>query len=88
MNTEHSSRFLNRSSILKLLSNEELAGVSRAESGPPLSVGEEYLDLGALDQGVRRADGEPIAMRRVLPKKAVREATWAAILAQLEIMAM
>lgn len=88
MKTDHSSRFVNRSSILKLLTNEELAGVSTAESGPQLAAGDEYLDLGALDQGVQRADGARIAMRRVLPRKAVSDATWAAILAQLDIMAM
>lgn len=88
MNTEHSSRYLNRSSILKLLSNEELDRVSRSEAGQVLEIGEEYLDLGELAEGVRRADGTPISMRRVLPKRSVSETTWTEILAQLQIMAM
>ena len=44
-----------RETILKMLSSEEVARVSTAESASRLSEGEEYLDLEHLDQGVQRA---------------------------------
>lgn len=72
-----------RDSILKLLSDDEVAGVSTAETAPRLSDGDEYLDLEQLDQGVRRARGTATPMGRVLPRKAVHESTWRKILTRL-----
>jgi hypothetical protein len=49
-----------------------------------LEEGDEYVDLGHLEHGVRRAEGRPrIPMGRVLPRKAVRDATWIKIVEQL-----
>ncbi len=73
-----------RESILKLLSNEEIARVSTAESASRLREGEEYLDLEHLDQGVQRAQSATkVAMGQVLPRSAVGVETWSKILAQL-----
>lgn len=75
---------VSRDTILKLLSNEEIARVSTAEAASALAEGEEYLDLEHLDQGVERAKASTkVTMGQVLPRSAVREETWRKILAQL-----
>jgi hypothetical protein len=81
--TNERSSYAARDRILELLSDEEVASVSTAESQVRLSDGDEYLDLEQLDQGVRRAHGQTTPMGRVLPRKAVRAATWTKILTQL-----
>jgi hypothetical protein len=73
-----------RDAILSLLSDDEVAGVSTAETAPRLSDGDEYLDLGQLDQGVRTASGNTMPMGRVLPRKAVQDRTWREILTHLQ----
>ena len=73
-----------RNSILSLLSDEEVARVSTAETAPRLIVGDEYIDLGKLEQGVRRVVGTAAPLGRVLPRKAVHENTWSKIVTQLE----
>ena len=75
--------FATRDSILKLLSDDEIRRVSAAEAAPKMAVGDEYLEIDRLDKGVRKASGMPMAMARVLPRKAVAESTWTTILAQL-----
>ena len=74
-----------RDSILKLLSDEENARVSTAETASGLIEGEEYLDLEDLDQGVQRAKASTAKakMGHVLPRSAVSEETWGKILVQL-----
>ena len=81
--THTQTDLITRDAILSLLSDDEVAGVSTAETAPQLSEGDEYLDLGQLDQGVRRAHGTATPMGRVLPRKAVHETTWGKILTQL-----
>ncbi len=83
MQTDHRKTYVTRETILKLLSDDEIARVSTAETAPSLAVGDEYVDLEHLDDGVRRASGTVAPMARLLPKKAVQEATWAKILQQL-----
>jgi hypothetical protein len=73
---------MTRDNLLKMLSDDEVASVSSAESAAKLNEGDEYLDLDHLDQGVRKADGVNAKMGRVLPKKAVQEKTWTKIMAQ------
>jgi len=67
-----------RDQILKLLSKEELARVSTEEVQARLADGDEYIDLAAPRNGVRRVHG---AMQRtlgkVLPRSAVSPETWA-----------
>ena len=69
--------------MLKLLSDEEAASVSTAETAERLDDGDEYVDLGHLEHGVRRAREPRAPMGRVLPRKAVRESTWLKIVEQL-----
>jgi len=76
-----------RDAILGLLSDEEVARVSTAETAPRLAVGDEFLDLEQLDLGVRRAPAMTAPMGQVLPRKAVHERTWTKILAQLALPA-
>lgn len=72
-----------KSRILQLLSDDDVARVSRAESEPRLNDGDEYLDLERLEQGVRRAAGASPSASHLLPRKTVRENTWRMILTQL-----
>ena len=73
-----------REAILMLLSDEEVARVSDAESMKSLPLGEEYLDLEHLDLGVRRGLLAKVAMHDLLPRRAVHEQTWSRILKRLE----
>jgi hypothetical protein len=78
-----STSYTTRESILNLLSDDEVASVSTAETAPGLLDAEEYLDLERLEEGVQRAKGTTPVMGRVLPRKAVHDATWAKILTQV-----
>ena len=84
MKNDKRSEYITRDSILNLLSDDETASVSTAETAAHLSDGDEYLDLEQLNQGVQRAPGTATPMGRVLPKKAVHANTWSKILTQLE----
>jgi hypothetical protein len=46
--------------------------------------GDEYLDLTQLERGVRLAAGTSIPFGNVLPRRAVRDATWSKVLTELE----
>jgi hypothetical protein len=83
MNTDKRTAYVTRDAILQLLSDDEIATVSTAETAPRLLAGEEYVDLEHLDDGVRRAGGTNAPMGRLLLKKAVHEATWTKILTKL-----
>ena len=75
---------ISRDTILGFLSDDEVASVSTSETAATLADGEEYLDLQALAEGVKRARGTAtLAMGHVLPRKAVQKETWAKILAEL-----
>jgi hypothetical protein len=82
MKNAQRDEYLNRDLMMKMLSDEEIAAVSMAESAPGLTDGEEYIDLTDIGGGVRRAHG-PVEMAHVLPRRAVSEATWNKILSQL-----
>lgn len=81
---EQLETLLIRDAVMKLLSDEEVAMVSTAETAATLTVGEEYLDLTNLDDGVRRAVGGPLPMGHVLPRKAVQPTTWKKLVSELE----
>ena len=83
MNSDTRTELVTRDSVMKLLSDEEVARVSAAEATPRLSNGDEYLDLEHLEQGVRRAPEKTAPMGHVLPRKSVHEQTWSRILAHL-----
>ena len=73
-----------REAILKLLSNDEVAKVSTAETAPGLRQGEEYLDLEHIDQGVQRAtDARKVKMGHLLPRSSVHADTWSKIIGHL-----
>lgn len=84
MMTDKRSDYTTRDSILKLLSNDEVARVSTAEMAVHLGEGDEYLDLEQLGRGVRRAHASDQPMASVLPRKAVLPETWSRILTELE----
>jgi hypothetical protein len=83
MKNDKRSEYVTRDSILKLLSDEELASVTTAETAVQLPDGDEYLDLEQLKRGVQRASRTNTSMGRVLPRKAVHANTWSKILTQL-----
>ena len=78
-------QYVSRDHIMNLLSDAEVATVSTAEAAPALAVGDEYLDLEHLEQGVRQATpaAGPTTMRGVLPRKAVHPDTWLKIMSYL-----
>lgn len=76
------ARYVTRDAILDLLSDDEAAKVSGAEGGP-LSEGDEYLDLTAIEKGVQRTNGAVVPVGRVLPRRAVLDRTWRAILQRI-----
>jgi len=77
------NEYVTRDRILALLSDQEIASVSTAETAAGLADGEEYLDLDQLREGVRKEGSSAAPMGRVLPRKAVHEETWLRILQQL-----
>ena len=83
MKTDKCTTYATRDDLLKLLSHDELASVSLAETMAVLAEGEEFIDLERLDKGVLRAQGKTAQTGRVLPKKAVHQATWNKFLAHL-----
>jgi hypothetical protein len=74
---------ITRDVILKLLSDDELAKVSSAEDGAAPTEGDEYVDLEALELGVRKVGPAPTTVSRLLPRSAVRDETWWKICAKL-----
>jgi hypothetical protein len=78
--TSQTNNTLNREAILTLLTDAEVAKVSRAEGEPRLVEGDEYIDLEDLESGVQLVQATPrTAPCRALPRSAVSEGTWAKI---------
>jgi hypothetical protein len=90
MNTDNRSEYVTRDTILKLLSDGEMAKLSLAETATGLADGDEYIDLEQLSQGVRHAGGQTrsLPVQRLLPRKAVLDATWKKILSHLSTPAL
>jgi len=77
MNNDIRKEYVTRDTILRLLSDDEIARVSTAETAPRLDDGDEYVDLDAPDRGVQRVTHRPVApMGHVLTRKAVLDKTW------------
>ena len=71
------------SELLELLSDEEAARVTPAETSW-LSEGDEYVDLDAVDHGVLRARATSGRRRhRILARRALREETWDRVVERL-----
>jgi hypothetical protein len=84
MKSNTRTEYVNRDAILKLLSDEEIARVSTAETALNLIDGDEYVDLEEPERGVRKALGTGTApMGHLLPRKAVAEKAWQEIVALL-----
>ena len=71
-----------RDDLLKILSDEEVVGLSSAKTGTLIALGAEFIDLTEIERGVQRA-GEVHPTKDVLPRKAVHENTWRKIVANL-----
>jgi hypothetical protein len=78
------SDYVTREELLKLLSDDEVARVSSAET-VALERGDQYIELDRLNHGVRKARRNAPTMTGVLPRKSVQEATWTKILARLAL---
>lgn len=75
---------VSRDAVLKLLTDEETARVSTAETKSALVDGADYVDLGHLGKGVQRAEAvAPIPMGDVIPRSAVSAQTWTKIVTHL-----
>lgn len=89
MKADPRTEYITRDTILRLLSDDEVARVSTAETAARLAKDEEYVDLEAPDDGVQRVlEDDAISMGRVLPRKAVHEKTWRQIVALLSAHAI
>ncbi len=81
-NTER-TELVFRDKILMMLSDDEVASVSTAETAVCLPAGEEFLDLERIGLGVQKAQASAPVMGRVLPRKAVHHQTWRKIQAEV-----
>ena len=80
MNRSAKAEYESRNQILTLLSDDEIARVSTAEGEARLADGDEYVDLAAPNNGIRRVHGAmQQTMGKVLPRTAVSGETWAKI---------
>ena len=72
--------YATRDALLKLLSDSEIARVASLEDGPQLAEGEEYIDLARPERGVLRVQaGQALDMGQLLPRVALSEPTWLAV---------
>jgi hypothetical protein len=79
MTLDSRRRAASREEIQSLLSEGEIARVSRAEGDARLVEGDEYIDLEDVAAGVHQVHTTSIRPGRALPRSAVSEATWAKI---------
>jgi hypothetical protein len=83
--TDHATSDLAaRDTILKLLTDDEVAKVSSAEGRSGLKNGVEYLDLTHLERGIQTAGIlTHVNVGHVIPRNAVSAQTWQKITSQL-----
>jgi hypothetical protein len=81
MSPDPKKETITREAILALLSDAEVAKVSRAEDAPRLIEGDEYVDLEDPIAGVRQVHEKSPRASHALPRSAVSDATWAKIVA-------
>jgi hypothetical protein len=79
MSPDAKKEAITREAVLALLSDAEVAKVSRAEDEPGLVEGDEYVDLEDLGAGVRQVHAKPASPRTALPRSAVSDGTWAKV---------
>jgi hypothetical protein len=84
MSHHNRSELVARDTLLKLLTDEEMARVSTAETAASLIAGQEYVDLEHIDKGVQVCNAATkVVMGSALPRRAVGDPTWNKIVAQL-----
>jgi hypothetical protein len=81
MSSHLKKEMITREAILALLSDAEVAKVSRAEDAPRLIEGDEYVDLEHPSNGVHQVHATSPRAGHSLPRSAVSEATWAKVVA-------
>jgi hypothetical protein len=79
MSPDAKKEAITRDAILALLSDAEVAKVSRAEGESRLVEGDEYVDLEDPSAGVRQVHAKSPRPKNALPRSAVSDATWARI---------
>ena len=82
MKTEKTA-YVTREAILELLSDNEVAAVSTAETALHLNRGDEYIDLDHIEHGIQHGPERTTPMGHVLPRKVVSKASWLKIVALL-----
>ena len=60
MKADKRTEYITRDTILRLLSDDDIARVSTAETAASLAEGDEYVDLEAPDRGVQRVLGSAV----------------------------
>ena len=86
MATQSKNPELTRDAILKLLTDVEVARISRAEGATRLIEGDEYIDLTDPAAGVQLVQATPRdPAANALPRSAVSDATWAKIVQTIAI---
>jgi hypothetical protein len=86
MSEAQRANYVSRDAILKLMSNDEIAKVSTAETAVGLKAGDEYLDLEHLEHGIQQAGlTATVNMGQAVPRSAVSNETWSRILDQLAV---
>lgn len=68
-----------REALLALLTDAEVAKVSRAEDDSRVVEGDEYVDLEDPSAGVRQVHANSAGRTNALPRSAVSDATWVKI---------
>lgn len=81
--SDKSNGYVLRDKVLKLLADAEVVQVSTVEASSELAIGDQFLNLDALEQGPRYSADAQRPTANVLAKKAVHEETWAKILNEL-----
>jgi hypothetical protein len=73
-----------RDSVLRLLSGAEVTRLSNVDTVPCLTIGDEYLDLEHIAEGVQTVHQmSRMSVGRALPRSGVDAATWSKILTHL-----
>lgn len=80
MNPNTMKLAVTREAILNLLTDAEVANVSRDEGQPRLGRGDEFVDLERIDLGIQKSQFSPLVeLDTAVARGAVSDATWAKI---------
>ncbi|MEO8550775.1 MAG: hypothetical protein ABI678_12405 [Kofleriaceae bacterium] len=77
-----------REAILNLLTDAEVANVSRDEGQPRLARGDEFVDLERIDLGIQKSKFSPLVeLDTAVAHGSVSDATWAKIVKAVAVTA-